>query len=121
MSRDEIINYGTIASYQWKKGKDFIVRWSVDVPYKNSTTSWMVGRGTAASGIKYKCYQDSNNNNRYDGRNGDTYVGYGSVNAADYKQFASIFKGTPAEVFGFADYTADIVIGGKTVSTANWF
>jgi len=121
MARDELINYGTIASYQQKKGRDFIVRWSIEVEYKNSKTTWMVGRGSAVNGARYKLYQDSNNNNKYDGAKGDTYVGYGSVNAADFQQFSSIFKGTPGEVLGYADYTADIVIGGQTIGTANWF
>ena len=121
MARDEIINYGTIASYQWKKGRDFIVRWSFEVEYKNSKTTWMVGRGTASGGAKYKLYQDTNNNNKYDGGKGDTYVGDGSVSAANFQQFASVFKGTSGEVLRYADYTADIVIGGQTVGTANWF
>jgi len=121
MARDELINYGTIASSQWNNRRDFIIRWSFEVKYKNSKTTWMVGRGSAANGAKYKLYQDSNNNGKYDGAKGDTYVGYGLVNAADYQQFASIFKGTPGKCLGYADYTADMVIGGQTISTANWF
>jgi len=121
MKRDDIINYGTSASSHWKNKSDFIIRWSFKVAYKNSRTTWMVGRGSAANGARYKLYQDSNNNGKYDGAKRDTYVGYGSVNVANYQQFASIFKGTRAEVFGYADYTADLVIGGQTISTANWF
>jgi hypothetical protein len=117
---DNIINYGTVTSYQWKKGKDFIIQWNVEVAYKNSNTTWMVGRGNSSSGVKYKIYQDSNNNNKYDGQRGDTYVGYGGVSAANYAQFSSLFKGAQGEVNGYSNYTADILVGGLIVGSLRW-
>ena len=121
MARDDIINYGTVTSYQQKKKRDFIIRWSFEVPYKNSSTTWMVGRRAGTSGAKYKVYQDSNNNNKYDGTRGDTYVGYGSASGPEYTQFSSLFKGVSGEIYGYNDFTADIVVGGLPAGNLNWF
>jgi len=119
--RDDIINYGRVSSSQWANKQDFVIRWKFRVPYKNSATTWMVGSGTKASGARYKLYQDSNRNGKFDASKGDAYVGSGAANKRNYSAFTSIFDGRSAEVHGYADYTADLLISGKVIGSANWF
>jgi len=55
----------------------------------------MVGSGTKASGARYKLYQDSNRNGKFDASKGDAYVGSGAANKRNYSAFTSILMGDP--------------------------
>lgn len=73
------------------------------------------------TGARFKLYQDSNNNGKYDAGIGDAYVGSGKISRSNYFLFTQIFAGASAEAYGYADYTADFFVGGNPVGVANWF
>lgn len=116
---DPIINFGRSTSSELLNKNDFLVRWSFKVPYRNSRTTWMVGRGSKATGASFDLYQDSNNNRRFDRQ--DAFTGFGKIPKNSFSDFNQILKGGRGKILGYSDFTADIIFGNRTIGEINWF